>query len=248
MTWTLVGWIFIGVAAVLFLLTRVIKVKGYSPRSFPFIRHYQESRTASIERGWHQQVVLGYQLWSEAYPGLGLSALATARQLLDDESLASGKVTLATSTGSLVVFAHQIVQGAYQGGFSEQLLEERAGAVVYGVLPLAFTTGLLASLHFRPTGTVTLLGDYGPEAALIADKVQGQPGSSVFAAAGSITSQAVLFLTAQDLLLGETVYALPALLKPDRPHLSALAVEDLLRVGLIVLLVVGAVLKMMGVL
>jgi len=52
----------------------------------------------------------------------------------------------------------------------------------------------------------------------------------------------------QDMLLGEEVFMLAPSLAGSQQSRTALVVEDLLRVALIVLLVTGAVLKMCGVL
>ena len=77
MTWAMVGWVIIALAAVLLIgLTWIVKPREYALRRQDFFRHLSRSRTATLEQGRRQEVVLGHALWSRAYPGLGLSGLA----------------------------------------------------------------------------------------------------------------------------------------------------------------------------
>jgi len=247
MTWTLLGWIFIGLGAVILLvLGWIIKLKGYPPRRMPAIQYLQGSRVAAIERGRHQQIVLGHQLWSRVYPGLGLFALSVLPSLLDPENLVNGDQAVSTSDGSVVVFAQQIIQGRYQEGFSTSLHESSVRAALPGPTPLSFTAGLLADVQAHPHGSLALFGDYGPEAALWAMSA-ARRGGQVFAAAGSIASQAVLYLELRDLLLGEEVFMVPGLLAPTSLNLAGLLTEDILRIGLILLLIAGVILTLVGV-
>lgn len=248
MNWTLIGWVIIGLAAILLaVLSWGVKIKGVPPRKMGFFRHLLTSRTATLEQGRSQQVILGNNFWSRAYPGLGLTGLAALPSLLTPEVLAEGQQAVSTASGSLALFARQIVEGHYTSGFSEQLLDSRVEAGLYGLTPFSFTAGLLPELKRTPYGTLIYLGDFGPEAVLSIQAAARQ-GGQVFAAAGSLTAQAALFLSVRELLLGEEVFLLPAALAPTPSNQASLWVEDLLRLALMGLLVAGAILKMTGVL
>jgi hypothetical protein len=247
-TWSAIGWIVIGLAAILLLVfSWVINAWKYSLRLRSFSRRLKHSRAATIEQGRRQQIVLGHTLWSRTYPGLGLSSLASVSKLLDPETLADGNTTVSATTGALAAFANQIIQGRYQDGFSEELLTSKVHATIYGPTTFSFTSGLMSDLKMRPYGTLVLLGDYGAESAISIHNIHEQEGDA-FAAAGTIASQAALFLNVEDILLGEDVYLASTLIAPNHDQKASALVEDLLRTALILALVIGAILKALGVL
>ena len=248
MNWSTVGWIVIGLAAILLLVfSWLVNPKEYSLRQQPFVKYLRRSRAATVEQGRRQQIVLGHTLWSRTYPGLGLSSLAGVSALLDPENVADGKTTVSATAGTLAVFANQIIQGRYQDGFSEDLLSSKIHTTVYGPTTFSFTSGLMSDLKMRPYGTLILLGDFGAESAISVNNIHDQQGDA-FAAAGTISAQAVLFPNVKEILLGEEVYLASSLIAPNRGQEASVVVEDLLRTALILALIVGAVLKALGVL
>lgn len=247
--WFLVGWVMIGVSAVsLLLLTLFFRSrKGYAARRLAAVDAFRTSQSVSIEQGRLRQILLGDQLWTSAYPGLGLHALTILPKLLDVESAVDGGLSLSAGEGSLAVFARQIIEGRYTDGFSTALSSSGVRSMMPGVTPLSLTAGMLSELSAHPHGSLGLLGHLSPSVLLLAETVHHQKGH-VFGAGGSLSAQAVLFPVLQDLLLGETVYMLPGLIDPDAGHQAGWLTEDILRFLLICGLIVGAVLKMIGVL
>jgi hypothetical protein len=162
--------------------------------------------------------------------------------LASDESTGDGGQIAAVGTGELAVFARQIVHGTYQDGFSSGL-----PVALHGPTPLSFVAGFLADLSSHPTGSVGLFGNFGQMGALLAEAALMQ-GGHAFAAAGSISAQAALFLNLRDLLIGEEIFMLPGLIEPSPGNQAGWATEDVLRLLLMGLLVVAAGLKMAGVL
>ena len=248
MTWTLLGWALIILAAVLLgVLSWGVHLASPPPRKLVFSQRYKAARGKAIEQGKQQLVILGNRFWSSAYPGLGLTGLFSLSALITPETMADGGQALTTSSGSIASIARQVVAGKYTDGFSRQLTEPRIETRVPGLTPFTFTAALLSELKEATAGNLLYLGDFGPEAVLAAQKVANQ-GGQVFIGAGSITAQATLFLCARDLLLGEQVYMLSPALAPTAKNRAGMLVEDVLRVALMLLLITGAVLKMCGVL
>ncbi len=179
MTWAMVGWIIIGLAAILLaVLTWIVKPRELALRRQDFVRHLNRSRTATLEQGRRQEVVLGHALWSRAYPGLGLSGLANYDALLDAETLADGRETVSATAGILAVFARQIIRGRYESGFSEQLLYSEIQPVVYGPTTFSFNSGLMSDLKMQDYGTLVILGDFGPESAISVKNIHDQRGQA----------------------------------------------------------------------
>jgi hypothetical protein len=249
MTWTQIGWIIIGLAAVLLAGLNVLirRSKPYKVRINPSIKRLQDQRVVAVERGKGRQVVLGDRFWSHAYPGLGLHALSALPGLVSPEDKGEGGQVVSTGSGALALFAREIVQGCYQDGFSPDLQDRKLPVSLPGPTPLAFTAGLLPELSMHSPGSLAMFGSFGMSSPLWAEAAY-MKGGHVFAAAGSITAQAALFLTVSDLLIGEEVFMLPGLLAPIAPNQAAWLTEDILRVALMILLIVASALKMAGLL
>lgn len=250
MTWSWLGWGFIGLAAILLVLFMFLfKSKpGYQVRHIPAVKAMLASRAAAIERGGERQIILGQQLLSSAYPGLGLQSLASLSGYLDHENYAAGSLTIAGGDGSLVVFARQILHGRYRDGFSMALHNSHVVDInLPGPTPFSFTAGLLSGFSGSTHPSLALYGFYGAHAMLWTESAVDR-GGDVFAAAGSLASQAALFLTVRNLLIGEEIMMAPGLFDPSASSRASWAAEDLLRFVLILLLITGAVMKMVGIL
>ena len=249
MTWTQIGWTVIALAAVLLAGFSLLFGRRYKylARTSPAVKRLQDQRVIAVERGVGRQVVLGDGLWTHAYPGLGLHALSMLPGMVSPEDSVEGGQVISTGSGALVLFARQIVQGCYQDGFSPGLQERVLPVSLPGPTPLSFTAGLLPGFSTQPPGSLAMFGSFGLSAPLWAEAAQIK-GGHVFAAAGSITAQAALFLNVHDLLIGEEVFMLPGLIKTTASYQAGWLTEDILRVSLMALLIVAAILKMAGLL
>ena len=249
MNWTLVGWILIGLSALLLVLfTFIFHSKShYIVRYIPEAVAMRDSQASSVERGDSRQVILGDQLWSRLYPGLGLHALAVLPVILAPETVADGRLSISASGCSLVVFARQIVQSCYQDGFSPLLVQPFVQTTLPGPTPLSLVAGLLPEMTQKNFGSLALFGNYGPESVLLTEAVQSHDGF-VYASAGALAAQAALYASVRNLVIGETVFMMPGLFTPDAANQASWMMEDILRIVLMLGLIVGAVLKAMGVL
>lgn len=249
MTWTQIGWTIIALAAVLLTGFSLLFRRRYQylARKNPAVNRLQDQRVIAVERGVGRQVVLGEGFWTHAYPGLGLHALSLLPRMICPEDSVEGGQVISTGSGALVLFARQIVLGCYQDGFSPGLQERVLHVSLPGPTPLSFTAGLLPELSLHPPGSLAMFGSFGLSAPLWAEAVQIK-GGRVFAAAGSITAQAALFLNVRDLLIGEEVFMLPGSMEPTASNQAGWLTEDILRVSLMALLIVAAILKMAGLL
>lgn len=244
----LAGLIVMGLASILLLVFSVVNNyrQGYQVRREPGVEKMMHSQIASIESGNPRSVIIGHQLLSRAYPGLGLHALTVLPTFLNPETAVDGGLTIAGSDGSMVAFARQIVHGRYHGEFSIALHQLILNTTLPGPTPFSFTAAILPMLSEQPHRLLALFGNYDAEASLWAMETQID-GGHVFAAAGSLASQASLYLQVRDLLIGEMVFLLPGLTDPSPSDRAAWLTEDILRTGLIITLIIAAILKMVGV-
>jgi hypothetical protein len=245
MNWVFAGWIVIGFSVLLLVVLAIVFKRNlrYQSRRVREIEAMVDSQVISVERGMNRHIILGDQLWSWLYPGLGLHPLSTLPNLLNPEIAADGRLTISTSDGSLAVFARQIVNQSYQDGYSPFFENRGVTTTLPGSSPLAFTAGLLPEIGKHSQGMLLFLGQYGPESALWAEALRGQDRFLV-AAAGTLEAQAALFSQVRNLILGEMVFMLPR----NAANSASLLTEDILRILLMLGLVLGAILKLVGVL
>lgn len=249
MNWSIFGWGVIGTAAVLLAVFSLLykSKKPYDIREFPQIYKLKASRVDALEGGLKRTLFLGHGVFSPGYPGLGLGSLSGVSGFLDPETLADGNLNIASSDGTLAVFARQIVEHSYDNGFTKSLSPIGARSSLPGPTPFSFTAGLLSDLSSYPQQGLFLTGDFGPEASLLSE-INISKNGYVFGSAGTIASQAALYLHVKDLLLGEETFLLPGLIDPNFGKKAGWLTEDILRILLILMLITGAILKMAGVL
>jgi hypothetical protein len=245
MTWSQIGWAIIALGALLLLGLRFLFMQGrhgYDVRKMPIVDTFLDQRVSSIERGLGRHMILGDTFWSRPYPGLGLHALTVLNRLVSPGSMADGLENINAGAGGLVLFARQIVLGQYQDGFSERL-----SVSVPGPTPLSFLAGLLPEINRQPLGSLAIFGHYGSTAPLWTEGA-ALKGADSFAAAGTLSAQAALFLNMRDVLIGEEIFMLPGLFNPMPQTHAGWLTEDILRVVLMLLIVGAALLQIAGVL
>ena len=248
MTWAQVGWVVIGLSALLLVgFSLLLKDRfSYHVRHLPAVKALLDQRVIAIERGQGRQVVLGDRFWNRAFPGLGLHALAVLPGLVSPEDGQDEGQLVSGGTGELVLFARQIVDGAYQDGYSTGLAQGMYPLQMPGPTPLSFLAGLLVQINLQSPGSLALFGSFGTTAPLWAEAAMIKRGH-VFAAAGSISGQAALFMGIRDMLIGEEIFMLPGLVENRPANQAGWMTEDLMRAMLIIFILAAAILKMVGV-
>ncbi len=190
-------------------------------------------------------------------------------------SLGNGDLTEATNPSALVGLdtLHRIGQLSFtsdqppvctsgNGGFallSKDMLRIVAGETntrdsfdpdhghLTGVNPLAYTLGAMEVMADPGVKTNVFVGSYGPEAGFLTAASE-ENGAFTLAASDSIVAQSVFMATTRDVLFGEELYAVPAYLVHRAAHIASLRAQDILRFLVGAALVVGALLKVTGVL
>ena len=248
MNWMLFGWAIICLTAILLVIFHFIirNHRTNGSRSISSIQTFYSARAAALERGEQLGIVIGDQLLGSPYDGLGLHPLSLLPKFIDPETWLGHNQTVYASEGSLVVFARQIMTGQYQDGYSSALpLINQGGVMLPGPTPASFTAALLPDFALVPHRSVLLAGNFGAESLLWAEAAR-KNDAHIFAAAGTLNSQAVLFPNICDILLGEEIFLLPGVLSEPDFHNDRVKVQDLLSALLVIGLILGAFLKLVG--
>jgi hypothetical protein len=167
-------------------------------------------------------------------------------QTLSQVSAGAEKPVLTTSDVVTLAVAQDSVRRAMMDRHRPELIDSRA--VIWlpaGPAGLAYAAGLTAVSPVMRLHTSLIGGQMGAEMSLVADAAQ-QHRTAVVAASDDLAGQAAAFASADHLLLGEEAY-LAQCFAADRPSLFALiVVQDLLRYGLIAVILIAVFLRILG--
>jgi hypothetical protein len=124
---------------------------------------------------------------------------------------------------------------------------DASGARLTGLTPFSYAAGTIPVLRDEHISANILLGSFGVEAALLADASERENGF-LMAASDSLPAQAVLYASAREPLIGEELYAVSEYVNHTPMHAASLSVQDILRWVIIASMLLGAILKLAGVL
>jgi hypothetical protein len=213
-------------------------------RPIPAFRHLQRSIGLAVEQGKRLHLSLGSSSVispNSASALVGLSTLERVAQI----SIISDQPPVATSgDGALAILSQDTLRAAYRTGNASDLYEMDRGRLT-GPTPFSFAVGAAQVMRTEDISTNILIGHFGAEVALMTEASDRHKAYSL-AASDSLPAQAVLYATAEETLIGEELFAIPAYLQAGTVHAASIRVQDILRWIIIAALLVGAVLKLLS--
>lgn len=151
-----------------------------------------------------------------------------------------------TSDGTAMYLAQSTLQSVYARQFAEDRYNPTLARVA-GLSPLAFGAALTSTLNDEAVAGNVLIGPSGPEALLLAEAGQ-RANQPVLATSHDPATQGLLFAVADHTLLGEDIFAGAAYLARQPRDIAGLQTQDLLRIVVGVVIVLGVIAKTLGVL
>ena len=148
--------------------------------------------------------------------------------------------------GLLTILSQDTLQSTYRSLATEQRYDP-TNARMTGLTPMAYAVGAIPAIRDEHVSANILAGHFGAEVALLTEAGERSRSLTV-AGSDSIPGQAVLYATSDEPLLGEELYAAGAYLGAGAAHTASIAMQDIMRWVLVVAIVVGAVLKLLGIL
>ena len=211
-------------------------------REIPAFKHLQQSIGLTVEEGKRLHVSLGSASIlnpDNASAFVGLSSLERLAQF----SMVSDRPPVVTSgAGVLALLSQDTLRYVYRYG---NVLEEYNSlqARLAGTTPFAYALGSWPAMKTENVLSNVFIGNFGPEIGLLNEAVE--KGGFSLAASDSLSAQAVLFATADEPLIGEELFAVPAYIRSDPFHSASLRTQDVLRWLVIAGLLLGAVIKIL---
>ncbi len=241
----LIGLGLIGLAAILLLGLSFIR-RSATPklRLIPALARLYHLVGLSVEDGTRLFVGLGRASLLTPRGAAPLAGLAMLRHLAERTSQSDRPPIAGAGEPSLAMLAQDTLQAGYQAAGAGELYQPTSGRLL-GMTPFSAAAGGMPLMRSETVSTSLLVGDFGAEAALLAESAERENVVTV-GGTGDLTGQAALFASAGEALIGEELFAAGAYLGAGPSHTASLTVQDVLRWLLVIGLLGGALLKLAG--
>jgi len=207
------------------------------------IRAMQRLRRAiglAVEDGSRLHISLGASSIISSTNASALVGLSTLERIGSLSSVSDRPPIATSGDGTLAILSQDTLQAAYRiANVPDQY--DPAQARLGGPTPFSYIAGTLPVIYDEHVSANILVGNFGPEVALLAEAAD-RADEFTLAASDSIAAQAVLYGTAREPLIGEELFAVPAYLQAGAIYQAGLRVQDILRWIVIAVLIGGAVL------
>ncbi len=213
-------------------------------RLIPAVQRLRRAIGLAVEDGTRLHVSIGKSSIFSATNAsalVGLSTLERVAQL----SLVSDRPLVATSgDGTLSILSQDTLRAAYRIANVPEQYDPDRGRLA-GATPMSYIAGTFPVIRDERVSTNILVGNFGPEVGLLAD-ASDQQNAFTLATSDALASQAVLYAVAEETLIGEELFALPAYLQAGPVHQASLRLQDVLRWVVIGLIILAALLSFFG--
>ena len=214
-------------------------------RALPAFDELRQAIERAVESGQrvHLSLGTGSLIGSDSGPVLaGLSAMSQTAEL----TLESDRPFVVSSgDGAIAAASQEALRGTLDRlGWGDRY--HWTSARMLAPTPFSYVAALPGMLDSERVSVHVLLGHFGNEGALAAD-MGARARAFVLAGTDSVPTQALFFATADQPLIGEETFSAAAYLGGGGMPRASLRVQDLLRLALIAAIVVGTVLRTLGV-
>jgi hypothetical protein len=213
-------------------------------RRIPALDNLSHFIGRAVEGGKRIHVSLGTGGITGSTAATTLAGLATL-DYVAEQGCAGGAPPLVTVADPMVLPAAQdsLRRACRPHGRPDEL-----DAHVEMVAPQPTVYALGASTHLSPEETASnlMIGSFGPEALLLAGPGE-QSGITQMAGTDDPQAMALLWAVSDIPVVGEEVYALPAYLSQKPAHVASLQAQDVVRIGVVALILIAVVLRTLGV-
>ena len=246
--WSLtIALILVAGSAILLLVIAILRRKSTPVfREIPAFSRLRKAIGLAVEDGSCLHVSLGRGSLATTQGAAGLAGLSTLRRLADLTSTSDLTPIATSGDSSLMILSQDVLQASYKeatgGGHFDA-----TSARLTGLTPFSYASGTMPALRDDHVSANILLGNFGVEAGLLTDATEREQ-SFILAASDYLPAQAVLYASAQEPLIGEELFAVSEYVNHSSMHAASLIVQDILRWVLIISILLGAILKLAGLL
>jgi len=236
--------VILSVSAFLFLIITLWKRKSPAKlREIPALTQLVRILGLSVEDGTRLHISLGSGSLLDVRGGSALAGLAMLRHIAERTSVSDKPPVASAGNPVLGLLTQDTLQAGYKAAGVEELYTPTTGRVT-GLSPFGYAAGAMHIPQNENVSANIMIGHFGPEIALLADAAERWHVTMV-GASDNLAGQAVLFANTQDALIGEELFSTGAYLGVGASHVASLTVQDVLRWVIILILLGGAVAKVL---
>jgi hypothetical protein len=232
-------------ALLLALLTRLRRKSPPRLRPITGLARLYRAFGLSVEDGTRLLLGLGAQSFLSRHAAAGLAGLALLREVSQKASVSDRPPVSASGDAALALLSQDSLHAGYRVIGAAEYYQPSTGRLA-GLTPFSAAASTMSMVHDEDVSAVALVGHYGMEAALLSEAAD-RSNATILGASSDPAAQAALYATASDALIGEELYAAPAYFSGRPTYAAGLSVQDVLRWLIIIGLVIGAVLKILGI-
>ena len=212
----------------------------------PAVRSLRKYIGLSIEQGKRIHVSIGNSKIIQVSGAASLISLSVLEKIFHLSSMSDKPPIVTSGSGDLSILSKDIVHASYR---KLNALEKYNPDNEYLSGPTAFSyiAGAMPESLMDDSSTLILVGNFGPEVILLSDAARRKKAFS-FGSTNSLLGQAAIFAGTDDTLIGEDLFAIPMSVSKEPVYEASLHVQDLLRWITIVILLIGSIIKFIGLL
>ena len=215
-------------------------------RSIQAFSHFRREVDLAVEAGKRLHISLGRGNINDLQGGSAFIGLTILDRCARAASNSDRPPMTTSGDGIITILSQDTLQSTYRSLATEQRYDP-TNARLTGLSPMAYAAGAMPTIHDEQISANIFAGHFGTEIALLTEAGERSRSLTV-GGSDSIHAQAVLYATSDETLLGEELYAAGAYLGAGVAHSASLRAQDILRWVLIVAIVIGAILKLLGIL
>jgi hypothetical protein len=198
----------------------------------------------TIEEGKRLHISLGNTPLNTIRSAASFVALTALENILKQSSLSDKPPIASSGAGDLSILSRDQFISTYRELNALERFDP-SQSYLTGPTNYAYISGLYPIVHQKDSSVHLMIGNYGPEMGLITEACRRMGAVSV-AGTTSLQGQAVTFACADDATIGEEFFALPDNLSKSPAYRISLYLQDILRWGVIVIIILGLFMNIVG--
>lgn len=213
-------------------------------RRISAFEHLRRAIGLTVEAGKRMHLSLGWGMLTTPRSAVTFVGLRALERIARATAMSDLPPIATSGDGSLTILSQDtLLQVAKQSGAEFEPTQARLS----GLTPLAYAAGALSDVHDERIGASVLIGSFSSEVALIHEASE-RSGGLTLTASDQLPGQAVAYVTALQPLIGEEAFASGAYLGAGPLHIASVRTQDVIRWLVIIGILIGAILKLLGVL
>ncbi len=241
------GFLGFGVVAFFFLLMAIFgilgrKRTGWGLRSLPAFSRLSRAIGLAVEAGTRLHVSIGNGNLTSPGSAASLVGLSILGRIARTASISDQPPLASTGDAALAILAQDTLRAGYREVGAGEDYNPDSGRVT-GLTPISFAAGAMSLMADENISGNILAGNFGSEVGLM---LEASDRNEAFSLSGTdhIPTQAMMFATSQETLIGEELYAGGAYLNAGTMHTASLQAQDVIRWLLVVIILAGGLWKL----